>query len=207
MKIPNPYFENVPNLGNLRMERIIVDYDYPLLSVLTDKKQDRYLSMCFDTRGSQQWLIAPIPNKSLIQLLTNEIPLDAPYRESPANVIHAVRNYETKTETFYELRPADIPEENLPAKGEYLDAEDDEWEDYIEQLREQNGLWAVSYEEPPIYVTKIPSWKSRTLLERMGIERDFEHSVVRAVFKKEKPQNICLTHYAALVNSVYMSSV
>lgn len=199
MRIPNPYFENVPKVGNLRMEQIVVDYDYPLLSVLTDEKQSRYLSMCFDTRGSQQWLITPISNESLIQLLTNRIPLDAPYRESPTNVIHAVRNYETKTETFYELRPADIPDENLPAKGEYLDAEDDEWKEYIERLQEQSGSWAISYQERPIYVTKFSS--------RMDFEWDFEHSAVGAFFKKEKPQNTCLTHYAALIRSVYMSSV
>ena len=34
MVVPNPYFKNVPGLGDLKIEQIVVDYVYPLLSVL-----------------------------------------------------------------------------------------------------------------------------------------------------------------------------
>ncbi len=60
MRIPSLYFENTPLYGDLYMEEILVDYDYPLLMVLQDVSERRYLCMCFDTRGSQQWLITPI---------------------------------------------------------------------------------------------------------------------------------------------------
>lgn len=137
MRIPVVYFRNVPEYGNLSMEEIIVCYDYPLLSVLVDDRENRYLCMCFDTRGAQQWLIAPIASAELIKLLTNRIPLDVPFRGSQADVIYAVRDYNTSVETFQKLRPASIPDEFLPAKGEYLDAEKDEWQTYIERIAEE----------------------------------------------------------------------
>lgn len=43
MAIPSPYFKSVPDIGDLEMEQIIVDYAYPLLSVLRDKFGMRYL--------------------------------------------------------------------------------------------------------------------------------------------------------------------
>ena len=176
MRIPNPYFENVLGYGDLCMEQIIVEYDYPLLSVLTDNEKNRYLSMCFDTRGAQQWLIAPISNENLIALLTNRITLEAPYKSSQANIIHAVRDYETKLETFNELQPSDIPKENLPIEGEYLDAEENEWEAYIEQLREENEPWIVSYEEQPIFTLKVTKPLISLFLDQVKSKQDLGYS-------------------------------
>jgi len=133
-KMSNPYFRDVPKYGDLYMEQVIVDYDYPLLSVLRDGSGNRYLSMCFDTRGCQQWLITSIINQNLVELLTNRMALDIPYRNAPSSVIHAVRDYTTKAETFHELAPEDVPDEFLPRKGEYLDAEEGEWRGYVTRL-------------------------------------------------------------------------
>lgn len=197
MKIPNPYFENVLDYGNLRMEQIIVEYDYPLLSVLIDDKKNRYLSMCFDTRGSQQWLIASISSERLIELLTNRITLDAPYRESQTKIIYAVRNYETKVETFCEMQPIDIPDENLPAKGEYLEAEENEWETYIEQLQKENGQWMDSYEEQPICC--IVSKQLRNLIvvltkSKQGFEKTEACRSTQQIMTQKFSPRLCSTY-------------
>lgn len=133
MRIPDPYFEGVPCYGDLRMEEIIVDYVYPLLSVLKDSKSNRYLCMCFDTRGAQQWLITPISSVDLIKLLKNLITLSMPF-ETPGKKILATRDYEKRIDSFSVLNAKEIPRENLPAAGEYLDSEDDEWKEYIERI-------------------------------------------------------------------------
>lgn len=134
MSIPNPYFERVPQYGDLSMEKIIVDYVYPLLSVLKDSRGSRYLCMCFDTRGAQQWLITPISSKDLTALLKNEITLSAPFENTSSKKILAVRNYETKEESFLLLDAHQVPKEDLPEKGEYLDADSREWDEYISFL-------------------------------------------------------------------------
>lgn len=135
MKIPNPYFKAVPQYGDLQMEQIIVDYVYPLLSVLKDSKNRRYLCMCFDTRGSQQQLITPISINTLVAILENKITLSAPFEDFSTEKVLAVRNYQTKEETFQLLHANEVPKVDLPEEGEYLDSELGEWEEYVEMLR------------------------------------------------------------------------
>lgn len=58
MIIPDPYFRDVPSIGNLYMETVLEEHDFPLLSVLKDSSGVRYLCMCYDTRGGHsigQW--------------------------------------------------------------------------------------------------------------------------------------------------------
>lgn len=140
MNIPKPYFKNVPNYGDLDMEQIIVEYLYPLLSVLKDHQNNRYVCMCFDTRGSQQWLIAPISTDNLVKLLNDKITLDYPFKKCKSKVIFAERNYETKLETFKLFSPESIPQEYLPEENEYLESEDDEWEEYINEIKSNEKL-------------------------------------------------------------------
>ena len=134
MAIPDPYFRDVPDCGDLRLERVLEDYDYPLLSVLRDHNGNRYLCLCFDTRGAQQWLIAPISATTLAALLRNEVPLDFPYTTAKEKVVHAVLDYRTREETFRLMEARDIPREYLPAPGGYLDAGPGEWTEYIAEL-------------------------------------------------------------------------
>lgn len=151
MKIPEPYFENVPTLGNLSVEQVIVAYVYPLLSVLKDKAGSRYLCMCFDTRGTQQWLIAPISSANLVKLLTNRITLKEAFTKDANTVIYAFRNYETETDSFVQMAPQQVPQDYLPASGEYLDAEPDEWETYIQQINASASSWVESWAAAPIF--------------------------------------------------------
>ncbi len=155
MKIPNPYFENVPNYGNLVMEQIIVEYVYPLLSVLKDNSGSRYLCMCFDTRESQQWLISPISTSNLIKMLNNKITLKDCFIKDTDTVIYAFRNYETRTDSFVQMTPDAVPTDYLPEADEYLDAENNEWEAYIANINVSACAWVESWAAAPIFSSKI----------------------------------------------------
>lgn len=135
MPIPNPYFRDVPGCGNLKMEQVIVDYVYPLLSVLKDDLGNRYLCMCFDTRGAQQWLITSISSSVLTALLKNNITLASPFEDPHSRKFLVNMDYQTRVETFQVLDARQIPKEDLPEAGEYLDAELGEWDEYIRTLR------------------------------------------------------------------------
>lgn len=139
MRIPDPYFEKVPQYGNLQMEQILVEYVYPLLSVLKGENGNRYLCLCYDTRGAQQWIITPILNEDLVELLQNKLTLSAPFEKSNLQKVHVVRNYENGLETFELLDANEVPEEDLPKKGEFLDSEDHEWDEYIERIISSDG--------------------------------------------------------------------
>lgn len=155
MKIPDPYFENVLGHGDLHMEQVIVEYDYPLLSVLIDDKENRYVSICYSVMDAQRWIIAPISVPDLIGLLTNTITLDAPYKKCDTDVILALRDYKTKKETFRKIDPASIPEECLPETGEYLDAEENEWSSYVRWLRQKKSDWESVFKPEPIIANSM----------------------------------------------------
>lgn len=96
--------------------------------------------MCFDTRGAQQWLITHIPNSILVALLRNQVTLSSPF-ENPSTIkIKVIMDYYTREETFQRLRVDQIPKEELPDAGEYLDAEPGEWVEYIRKLLSANGV-------------------------------------------------------------------
>lgn len=145
MKIPKPYFSGVLHYGDLEMEQIIVEYTYPLLSVLTDRQKNRYLCLCFEIRNAQKWLIVPISTEKLIGLLSSEVTLAAPFEVAKSAVL-AIRNFDTNKESFYMIPAHEIPKEALPVSGAYLDAEDGEWTDYIHILRTANYSTPISVE-------------------------------------------------------------
>ena len=138
---PNPYFENVPFYGNLIVEKVLVDYIYPLLFVLKNSKNQRCLSLCFDTRGSQQWLVVPISKQTLVRLLKDKITLDSPFK-SCKFAIHAVRDYTSKTDSYKRISLKDIPKEILPLPNEYLEADVGEFQEYIDQLMLEFDNWS-----------------------------------------------------------------
>ena len=145
MRIPDPYFEDVPNYGDLSMEQIIVEYVYPLLSVLTDNSGQRYLCLCFDTRGAQRWIVTPISTTNLVKLLKNELSLSEPFENTDTLKINVIRDYSQKKETFSLVAARDIPKENLPTKGEFLDSETGEWDEYIAKItRTENYVVTIA---------------------------------------------------------------
>lgn len=136
MRIPDPYFfKDVPGVGDMTMEQVIAGYDYLLLSVLKDPKGNRFLCFCFDTHGSQQWLLTPISNKDLIDLLENKLELAAPYKNEETTKIKAVMNYETREEVLTPLDAQFIPARMFPEAGEFLESDPGEWDSYIQNLR------------------------------------------------------------------------
>ncbi len=132
--IPNPYFANVPKIGDLTMDYVILDYDYPLLFVCRDGSDNLYLCDCCDTYKEQRWIIAPISKRSLIALLTNKLTLRAAFEQAEGNCCVAVWSKEAPAEKYTLISAKEFDPEDLPDKGAYLDADEGEFEDYIDRL-------------------------------------------------------------------------
>lgn len=154
--LPNPFFRNVPEYGDLYVEEIIVDYVYPILSVLVDKDGHRYLCLCYDTRGAQRWIVTPISNKKLVALLKNEITLAKPFLLPISRIVEVKMDYKTQQEEFVMRASDEVSRKNIPAEGEYLDPEPDEWEMYIERLSQAESEYDVSRAKKRIIVKMLP---------------------------------------------------
>lgn len=132
-----PYFQNVPSYGDLRIDYILVDYDYHLLFTLKNDQDQYFICTCFDTRGAQQWLLSPISVNRLLNLLQNQIPIHTAFLGSD-RIIHAKLDYKTREEVFTTLPVSNTPREWLPTPGEYLNPDPDEFDDYIKILDSEN---------------------------------------------------------------------
>lgn len=155
MIIPEPYFKDIPGIGNLSMEKILEEYDYPLLSVLKDLSGARYLCICYDTRGAQHWAVTKISVSNLIQLLSNQIELASAFLECGQQTVFIRMDYKSREETYHFCDPKNVPLDCIPEKGEFLDAEPGDWDDYIKFLKgidsDQNPINYYDAELPGCY--------------------------------------------------------
>ena len=135
MIIPEPYFKDVPGIGNLSMEKILEEYDYPLLSVLKDLSGAHYLCICYDTREAQHWAVVKISVSHLIQLLSNQLELADAFLNCGQKTVFIRMDYKSRKETYRFYDPKDVPLDCIPEKGELLDAEPGDWDEYIELLK------------------------------------------------------------------------
>lgn len=137
MRMPEPYFENVLSYGNLSMEEILVEDIYPVLFVLKDSGQQRFLCVCCEIRDEQRWIINRITNSDMVAFLCNQITARELFEKGQSQIV-AVRSYATKEEHFGETGKNKLDDRDLPRVGVYLDAEASEFSEYLQKLIEEN---------------------------------------------------------------------
>lgn len=131
----NPFFTAVSDIGNLNWEEIIVDDACPIFFTLISEDGHRYISVCCELYEEQRWLIAPITNNDLINLLTNRLSMREAFSNPSNNECIIAHWSKDKPVLRYEkIAPSEIPEQDLPI-DEMLEAEDGEFAEYIRKIR------------------------------------------------------------------------
>jgi len=151
MNYPNPYFENVPDIGNLSIEYVIVKDVYPLLFVAIDDTVKRYLCVCCDIRGSQRWIINYLTDENMLDLFLNRLTLGDAFTKGNWAKVLATFDYEVRKDEYVVVDGDDIPKEDLPSEGEYLD---EDLEDHLPYVLKLCGVSDenIEYEEPPVII-------------------------------------------------------
>ena len=143
MRLKDPYFENITELGDLSISFILFETKYSVLFTLTDTASNLYLCVCCDVRYTQRWIIAPVDKSILRDLLTNKITIRDAFIGYYTDKHRYLVKYKTiashNTERVGELTSKavsidEIPEEDLPTVGETMEAEDDEYADVLAQF-------------------------------------------------------------------------
>lgn len=135
----NPFFTNIPDVGDLNWEEIIVDDTYPIFFTLISEKGQRYISICCELYEEQRWVIAPISNIGLIELLTNKLSMrDAFFTQSSEECIIAHWSKDNPVLQYEIAAPNELPEQDLPL-DEMLESEDGEFEEYIQKIKDSES--------------------------------------------------------------------
>lgn len=135
MKIPKPYFKNIPIYGDLEMDKIIIADFYPVLFILKDRIGNLFLALCCEIRKEQRWIVNKVSKNHLIKLLANEISAKELLISGTHKKVVAMRNYDTRKESFDLILANEIDVDDLPSDCSYIDAEQDEFKEYIERIR------------------------------------------------------------------------
>lgn len=143
MYIPNPYFKDVPNMGNLEMDYIFFENGYPVL--FTCKNDERmFLCVCRTIIDEQKWVIAEIGLNTLVELMENKISIRDAFKKDNINacIVHWTKN--NPIEKYDVVVPEKISDGDLPEEDIFLD----DYEESIEYLTEiKNRIGEYLYVE------------------------------------------------------------
>lgn len=144
MNLPKPYFKDIKGVGSLDIEYIIFEAGYPVMFTCTDKFNDLYLCLCCDIRNEQRWIISRTNPDIVKDMLSDKISLYDSLK-SPYSKNHIVKwSYKAQKEESYEVDFSDIDELDLPVRDEYIEAEDDEFKEYIDRLITRKNNYEVT---------------------------------------------------------------
>ena len=132
MYIPNPYFKNVPQIGNLILDYIFIEDGYPVLfTCLGDK--GLYLCLCYDTRNEQKWIISPINNAILKQLVFDEISIYSALKHHSGCAYIAIWKFGSNYENYTCVSCQELDDDDLPDADVFL--EDDDSKQYYDIVK------------------------------------------------------------------------
>lgn len=132
MKLGNKYFCNVPNYGNLYVDKVLFEYDYYSYYILIDKNYNYFISHCYEVEEQQSWVINRLNINTLLDLLSNKIDIRSVFLNNNENKIIATRNYMNGKESFKEITCDELKEMDiLPDKNIFMELNEDDYKDYI----------------------------------------------------------------------------
>ena len=172
------YFENVPLYGNLDLEEIIFEDGFPVFFTAKSSESQRFICLCCDVIKEQRWVIAPISNDNLIKLLTNKLSMYDSFL-TDKNCIIARWTKENPILKYEIVASDDVDKNDLPVEGEYIDAEDEEYSEYIRMLEAKNKAFdfILNSSVIPILYKKSTTFKEKIVF------------LSPSIFSKNKPDN------------------
>lgn len=135
MYIPNPYFSNVPSIGDLEMDYIIVENDCPIVFICKDKKDQIYFCNCVTMVEIQKWLITRVNEDILKEYFNNKISNYQIFNNSKNKIFVVTWSYECLKENYKIVSNNNLNDDELPQKNSFLDAEPGEFDDYLNILK------------------------------------------------------------------------
>lgn len=132
MYIPNPYFSNIPQMGDLVLDYIFVEDGYPILFVCKSD-ESYFLCVCRTLIPEQKWIVSEILFEDLKKLLKQEIDIHDAFISYKNGKSCIVKWNKGVSKEQYQVMPTlNLDFNEIPEKGIFLD--EDEIGNYLERL-------------------------------------------------------------------------
>lgn len=185
-------FMIIDKLGMLEIETVLVEMNEPVFFICKNEKEDLFLcSCCQVNKNGKKWLITKTSPDIIVKILKDEITLrEAFYTFKDIQFSVCAFDGDIK---ITEHNAVDWDYENsifLPDKGEYMEAEEDE---FLEEISYYEGKKIEAYKDIKIEkVVKCSSLDVKTFWidETEGVELfDYSFLVNEQIFEKMKVFN------------------
>lgn len=123
MYIPTPYFKNIPGIGDLEMDHIFLEDNYPILFICKNEEEKLYLCLCRTVVSEQKWLISEISLQTLEDLIYNNVSIYDAFKAN--NHIYIIHWHKTNQYKYDIIPTANISDFDLPDKTIFLDNKED----------------------------------------------------------------------------------
>lgn len=133
MYIPEPYFKDIPIIGNLSVDFVFIENGYPVL--FTCKNKDSlYLCLCRTVIDEQKWILSEIDLTILEQLINNTMSVYSAFKAKMGHACIAKWRKDNPKEEYLVIHSDLIEDTDLPDKDLFLDGED-EFSDYLQVVK------------------------------------------------------------------------
>lgn len=130
--------------GVLKIDRIIFESAYPILFVCSNEEKELFLCVCCqNNRKGKKWLISKTSSETIVKMLKDEIPIRDAFLENRDCKI-TVDRMNGETNVYFDNDDWLEDSIYLPKKGEYLEAEPDEFSEEIAYYQSRKN---ISYSE------------------------------------------------------------
>ena len=138
MYIPNPYFSNIPQMGDLILDYVFVEDGYPILFVCK-ADENYFLCICRTLRPEQKWVVSEILLDDLKKLIKGEIDIHDAFISNKRGRSCIVKWSASIIKEQYQVIPTlSLDLNEIPSKGIFLD--EDETGNYLEQLENRESV-------------------------------------------------------------------
>ena len=180
MYIPNPYFKNIPQIGDLVLDHIFVENGYPILFTCYSEEKI-YLCLCRTIYEEQKWIIAEINENLLESIINNKISIFEAFKSTVGKICIARWSKENPYEKYEVVHSSQLKDDDLPDKEIYLDDEGYSTE-YLELVKnrmqnmKEKSSTLIPIETTPSLLTSISlDYNSLENLEYIDIN-DIEYT-------------------------------
>ena len=136
MYIPKPYFSNIPQIGNLDLDYILMEDGYPILFTCKSRNSI-YLCICRTLYPEQKWIISETNIELLRKMATRDISIKAAFKMWDGKSVIATWSKDNPREAYKVFSTTDLSDADLPPNSLYLN------EDYAEDALDYlDGLLA-----------------------------------------------------------------
>ena len=128
-------FYEIPSLGNLVIDQVIFETYYPIIFTCMNEKKDLFLCVCCCANESgKKWLITKTKPQVLVDMLRDRITVRDAFLKYPDVQVTVIDSINKKEPIFDFENKSDWDAQSstsLPDVGEYLEAEDGEFDEEI----------------------------------------------------------------------------